>query len=757
MNREIIHILLVEDSETHAATMRKVLESGPSQVKLTVAQTLAEARTCLSESFPDLAIVDLLLPDGKGIELLPADQEEADYPTVIMTNCEDVQVAVETMKAGAMDYVVKSTATLADMPRIVEETLREWARIVERKQVEEALREGEEWFRSFFESSAVGMAIISPEGKAIKINPTFCRLSGYSETEALHKNVFEVTHPEDREETQRIYNEIRTGRRKVVDYEKRYLRKDGEVVWGRATVAGVFGPNKDLLYYAANVQDITERKQAVKLLQESRQMLQLVLDYIPQHVFWKDRNSVYLGCNQNFARVAGVEKPEDIVGKTDYDLPWKKEEADFFRQCDKRTMESDTPEFHIIEEQLQSDGKQAWLDTNKVPLHDAEENVVGILGTFEDITERKQAEYELQESEERFRAFFEQAAVGVAQVSPAGHLLRVNKKFCDIAGYSREELQDRTFQDITHPDDLEADMAYVRQMLAGEMQTYSIEKRYIRKDETPVWINLTVALRRNPEGSPKYFISIIEDISQRKAMEERLKAANRELEAFVYTVSHDLRTPLTPIIGYAEFLKESYKECLDQQGLDCLTAIMIAGDRMLALMEDLLSLAKVGHLEVSAEPVDTDEVLRKVLVVLDSQIASVGAVVQAGSLPRLHVPETLLVQILDNLIGNALRYGVKNGGTIEVGGERREDRVLFFVRDHGPGIPKDELERIFDVFFRGKTEMKSKGTGVGLATVQKIARLYRGRAWAEETPGGGSTFWVEMVDAPPRQNGAGPR
>lgn len=620
MDSERVHILLVEDSKTHATIICEALDSGPKPVKLTVARSLAEARTCLAEFKPDMALIDLLLPDGRGTELL-LDDQEATYPVVVITSHGDEQVAVEAMKAGALDYVVKSAATLADMPRIVERTLREWNQISERKRAELALCESEERFRSFFESAASGMAIISPEYRPLKVNPTFCRLSGYSEAEALNKNIFEVTHPEDREETRRLYDEIRAGRRKVIDYEKRYIRKDGSIVWGRVTVAGVFGPNKELLNFAANIQDISERKQVVNLLRESQQMLQLVLDNIPQYVFWKDRNSVYLGCNQNFARAAGIGKPENIVGKTDYDLPWKKEESDFYRQCDKKTMETDTPEYHIIEGQLQADGKQAWVDTNKVPLHNSEGNVVGILGTYEDITERKQAE-------------------------------------------------------------------------------------------------------------------------------EKLKQTNREMEAFVYTVSHDLRTPLTPIIGYADFLRESCRDRLNEQELGCLAEISTSGERMVALMEDLLTLAKVGRVEWPAEPFDAGEVVNDVVCGLAEIIIQTGVTVSVGPLPTLRVPKTLLAQIFDNLIGNAVRYAGKEGSPINVGGERRGDLVRLYVRDHGPGIPEEERGRIFEVFYRGATGKKSPGTGVGLATVQKIARLYGGRAWVEETDGGGSTFWVEMVGIP---------
>jgi signal transduction histidine kinase len=316
-----------------------------------------------------------------------------------------------------------------------------------------------------------------------------------------------------------------------------------------------------------------------------------------------------------------VKKPHDLIGKTDYDLAWKREEADFFRECDRRVMEADTPELHIIEPQLQASGKQAWLDTNKIPLHDGEDRVVGILGTFEDITERKRAE-------------------------------------------------------------------------------------------------------------------------------EELKEANRELDAFVYTVSHDLRSPLTPIIGYADFLRENYSDQLDEQALDCLSEISTSGGKMVALMEDLLTLAKVGQLELPAEPFDTGEVVNEVVRDLISQFSLAEVAVEVRDLPPLRLPKTFLTQILDNLIGNAVRYAGRGGRPIEVGGERRGNLVRLYVCDHGPGIPAEERSRIFEVFYRGATGKKSSGTGVGLATVQKITRLYKGRVWVEETEGGGSTFLVEMVDFP---------
>jgi signal transduction histidine kinase len=235
-------------------------------------------------------------------------------------------------------------------------------------------------------------------------------------------------------------------------------------------------------------------------------------------------------------------------------------------------------------------------------------------------------------------------------------------------------------------------------------------------------------------------------VSAIRQNEEELREKNRELDAFAYTVSHDLRSPLTPIIGYADFLRETCCDRLDEQELDCLAEISTSGGKMVALMEDLLTLAKVGQIERPAKPVDVNHVVQGVVEELGSRISDAGLTMKMESLPTLQVTKTLLSQIFDNLIGNAVRYAGREGGPIEIGGKRSGKMVSFFVRDHGPGIPFEERSSIFEVFFRGTSGKMVQGTGVGLAIVQKIARLYGGRAWVEETHGGGCTFWVEMED-----------
>lgn len=394
-------------------------------------------------------------------------------------------------------------------------------------------------------------------------------------------------------------------------------------------------------------------------------------------------------------------------------------------------------------ELFRKDGTTVAISMNSKMMPD------GTYHTFmRDVTERKKIELELREREEQLRIIFETSQAGIILVDPHGVITFANNRMADMFGCTMAELVGSNYTDHLHPQEKDVGDTRMRQLINGEIDHVSLERRYLHKDGSDFWGYLSGRRLAKPDGQLRALVGIIADITERKAIEEEVREANRELETFTYTVSHDLRTPLTSIIGYAEFLGENYRERLDERGLDILAEIGRAGEKMSIMMEDLLALAKAGCLERPAKPVVTSEVVTGVITDMKNRIETSGIVVQVSRLPSLRVPKTVLSQVFDNLIGNALSYAGKNGGPLEVGGERSKSRVRFFVRDHGPGIPEKERGRIFELFFRGAAEKKSHGTGLGLAIVQKIARAYGGRAWLEETEGGGCTFWVEMEEGP---------
>ncbi|WP_449658070.1 PAS domain S-box protein [Atlanticothrix silvestris] len=233
--------------------------------------------------------------------------------------------------------------------------------------------------------------------------------------------------------------------------------------------------------------EISERQIVEEQLRQSQEMLQLVIDNIPQFIFWKDRNFVFLGCNRNFARIAGVESPEDIIGKTDYDLLVNHEEADLYREFDARVMQTNKPEYQIIEPLQRANGQQVWLETNKVPLHDTRGNVVGILASFEEITERQKTQKALEKSEERFRFLAESIPqqVWIAQVS--GGIEYINQRTIDYFDCNWEQILGWEWQQWLHPEDLPKYMVDWQKSLAtGE--PFEMECRWFKaSDQTYRW------------------------------------------------------------------------------------------------------------------------------------------------------------------------------------------------------------------------------------------------------------------------------
>ena len=255
-------------------------------------------------------------------------------------------------------------------------------------------------------------------------------------------------------------------------------------------------------------------------LHENQALLRIVTESSPDPIYLKDRECRMVFANPVFLNIIG--KPaSEVIGKTDAEFHDDLETGRALNANDRRIM--DRGEAEVLEEVFHtSHGKRVFL-SSKAPWRDESGKVMGLVGVSNDITSRRLMEESLRESETRYRAAFELAPVGIARVSLDGAWLEVNDKLCEIVGYAREDLFVRTFQEITHPNDLSNDLNHVSRLIAGELPSYAIEKRYLRKDGSLVWTNLTVALVRDSNGVPQYFVSIVEDISERIKAREALK------------------------------------------------------------------------------------------------------------------------------------------------------------------------------------------------------------------------------------------
>jgi PAS domain S-box-containing protein len=369
----------------------------------------------------------------------------------------------------------------------------------------------------------------------------------------------------------------------------------------------------------------------------------------------------------------------------------------------------------------------------------------------------------LQAERTRFRAMFEQAAVGMAQVSLDGRWVAVNQRLADIVGRTREQMLGMSFQEITHRDDLGRDLDLARRVVAGELPAYEMEKRYLRKDGSSVWVNLTAALVRRDDGSPDYFISVVQDISARVAAEaelrrlnaeleerveqrtEALSAVNAELETFSYSVSHDLRAPLRSIDGFSQALVEDVGDKLDAEARDHLRRIRRATARMAELIDDLLQLSRLSRVDLRRDRVDASGLARTILDELRQR--EPGRKVDVQVQPGLVVAaDPKLVRILfENLLGNAWKFTRRSAHPrIEVLSSDGE----LGVRDNGAGFDMAYADQLFKPFHRLHRSDQFEGSGIGLATVRRIVHRHGGHIRAESEPGRGATFWFTLLPEP---------
>ncbi len=422
--------------------------------------------------------------------------------------------------------------------------------ITERKQMEEAARESEERYHAIFERAPDSIVLVDTEtGALVEFNDRTYESLGYTREEFEKLKIPDFEAIESVEEVAKHIE--RTTREGTDTFETKHRKKDGEIrdilVSSRALSIG----GRDFLQGVWR--DITERKRAEEALRDSRHMLQTVLDSIPSAVFWKDRDSIYLGGNRTLLEAAGLKSSEEVVGKSDYDLPWEKEQADSFREDDRRVMESGIPEYDIIEPYLRADGTHAWARTNKVPLRDAEGNVVGVLGTYEDITERKQMEEAARESGERYHAIFEQAPDSIVLVdTETGALVEFNDRAHESLGYTREEFEKLKIPDFEVIESADEVAKHIERITREGTDIF--ETKHRKKDGEIR--DILVSGKALSIGGRGYLQSIWSDITELKRAEEALELRVEQLAALsrasqVVTASLELDQVLAEIVSLA--------------------------------------------------------------------------------------------------------------------------------------------------------------------------------------------------------------
>ena len=392
---------------------------------------------------------------------------------------------------------------------------------------------------------------------------------------------------------------------------------------------------------------------------------------------------------------------------------------------------------------IRKDGSRFPVNLSMTSMHDGEDQIAGFLCIAEDITQRRQQELALKASEETFRAAVENAPNGMALIDLRGKLFKVNPALCMLLGYNANELTNMPLRSIPHPDDADFDAESVRKLYLGQIDVYRAEMRLMHKTERIVHVLLSMSLIRHHDGSAKYYVAQALDITERVQM-DRIKSE------FISIVSHELRTPLTSIRGSLGLLTGKIFKGVPETAQKLIDIAYKNCERLILLINDILDIDKIasGKMRFDMRPETLAPLLEEAAVSIRGYAEEHGVhVLLDGSVPdlMLNVDRDRFIQVLNNLLSNAAKFSPKDG-VIELRAKVGEGRVRILVSDHGPGIPPEFQDRLFNKFFQAdaSSTREKGGTGLGLHISRQIIEHMGGQIGFNTKVGEGTTMWVEL-------------
>lgn len=401
----------------------------------------------------------------------------------------------------------------------------------------------------------------------------------------------------------------------------------------------------------------------------------------------------------------------------------------------------DVTEFVMAQREIVQNKKMATGLQNQ--LHEMESEIVARSREIQ----QKNAELELnlqqlRESETKFQKAFQASAAGMTITRLSDYrYLDVNNTFCKMTGFSRDELIGRTAAELGIIIDLKKREELIRDLKnKGSVRNIEMTIQNRKGEMIEIMTSIETVFMNNEI----YGINIIYDITERKKAEEQLAIVNKELEAFSYSISHDLRAPLRAVNGYAEILLEDYGPEMDEEANRILNNIKHYAKKMGTLIDDLLTFSRLGRKEIQKQKIDMNDLMEGVLIDLNKSMQH-GAEIKVAKLHPIHADYGLMNQVLFNLVSNAVKYSSKRDKPlVEITSEEKGREILFSIKDNGAGFNMQYVNKLFGVFQRLHSQEEFQGTGVGLAIVQRIVSRHGGKVWAEAKVDKGATFYFSI-------------
>lgn len=637
------------------------------------------------------------------------------------------------------------------------------------------LKDSEAQIHTIFENAPDAVVVIDSANLILRWNPAATRIFGWEQEEVLGKRLPDILIPERyrQKHLAGMKRFLETGEGRIINrtIELQALHKNASEVQVELTISAA--RVEDGYLFIAFLRDITERKKGDERIRQLNATLEhRVMERTEQlriseasyrHLFANNPMPLWvldlatfqvLDVNDSAVQLYGYTR-EEFLSMTTIDLRPEEERARYLALSRTAHGTRNTG----IWKHLKKDGSiiQCEVIAHEMLFEGKRARLI----LANDVTERTKALRELQVSEARFRRIFDSQMTGFFFWDSDGRITDANDFFLEMLGYSRTDLEEGRMhlRRITPPEYTQVEALALEQIRrTGVCEPF--EKEYICKDGSRVPVMIGAANVNDGESTKG--VSCVMDISQRKKMEleilelnrdlearisERTKAlleANKELESFSYSVSHDLRAPLRAIHGYAQMLCEDYGSKLDAEGVRLLNAVQFNAKRMGQLVDDLLAFSRMAKRALAATEVDLTRLALDVLKELGVGDNS-GAKISVLALGTARVDETLVRQAFHNLISNALKYSSKKPQSkVEIGRKEIDGVPTYYVKDNGAGFDMAYYKKLFGVFQRLHGQEEFEGTGVGLAIVHRIIERHGGRIWAEGQVGEGAVFYFTL-------------
>ncbi|MFA5328731.1 MAG: PAS domain S-box protein [Prolixibacteraceae bacterium] len=631
--------------------------------------------------------------------------------------------------------------------------------ITERKNAEEALKISEEQYRNIFESAIIGIYRTTPDGKIIMANSTLIKLLGFESFEEMAQRNLEKEGFANEDGRNKFIESIEKDGH-VRGLESVWKTKDGQSVIVSENAKAFYDNNGQVIYYEGTIEDITRRKQIEKTLQESEEKFRKAFATNPDSItITRLSDGMYVSANSGFTQIFGYTE-EETLGKTPLEINM------WYNPADRKQFVNELQTKAVVENfearLCTKDGKIKDTLVSAIVLEF--EGEPHILSTTKDITERKLAEGALRESEEKFRVLLENIPLPVTYLNNDGEIIFRNNRFLQVIGYTSTEVPTiKEWWPMAYPDEvyrkwvIENWESALKKAIETNADIEPDEYHITCKDGTERTIIVSgIIIRYN-------FLVTFIDITDRKKAEDEIKElnetleqrvevrtgqlqeANQELEAFSYSVSHDLRAPLRHINGFVDLLTERYHESLPEKAQHYLKTIVDSSKQMGQLIDDLLEFSRTGRKEMLQVKLDMKTVLQRSLELLHKDTEGRNIKWEISCLPRITGDHALLQQVWVNLLSNAIKFTKsKEQAIIQVGYKYENKEHIFFVRDNGAGFDMRYAHKLFGVFQRLHSKTEFEGTGIGLANVRRIVGKHGGKTWAESTLGQGATFYFTL-------------